>query len=81
MATLTIRGLDDGVKERLRVRAARRGRSMEAEVRAILAGAVAEPGPVGGLATRIRHRFADLGGAEIVAERRSDAPRPAMFEL
>ncbi len=36
MAVLTIRGLPEEVKERLRVRAARAGRSMEAEVRAIL---------------------------------------------
>lgn len=36
MATLTIRNLPDDVRERLRMRAARAGRSMEAEVRAIL---------------------------------------------
>ena len=36
LATLTIRNLPEEVRERLRVRAARRGRSMEAEVRAIL---------------------------------------------
>lgn len=36
MALLTIRNLDDDVKERLRVRAAKNKRSMEAEARAIL---------------------------------------------
>ena len=36
VATLTIRNLPDEVRERLRVRAAKAGRSMEAEVRAIL---------------------------------------------
>ena len=41
MATLTIRNVDAGVKERLRVRAARHGRSMEAEARSILNAAVA----------------------------------------
>ena len=35
-ATLTIRGLPEDVRERLRVQAARAGRSMEAQVRAIL---------------------------------------------
>ncbi len=40
MATLTIRGLDDDTKARLRVRAARHRRSMEAEVRSILDGAL-----------------------------------------
>lgn len=40
MATLTIRDLDDSVRDQLRLRAARHGRSMEAEVREILADAV-----------------------------------------
>ena len=37
MATLTIRNLPDDVRDRLRVRAARNGRSMEAEAREALA--------------------------------------------
>ncbi|HZB36670.1 MAG TPA: bifunctional phosphopantothenoylcysteine decarboxylase/phosphopantothenate--cysteine ligase CoaBC [Beijerinckiaceae bacterium] len=37
MGSITIRKIDDGVKERLRIRAARNGRSMEEEVRRILA--------------------------------------------
>jgi antitoxin FitA len=40
MAVLTIRNLPDEVRTRLRVRASRNGRSMEAEARAIIAGAV-----------------------------------------
>ena len=36
MASLLIRGLDDSVKAALRVRAAHKGRSMEAEARLIL---------------------------------------------
>jgi plasmid stability protein len=40
MATLTIRNLDDSLKERLRVRAASHGHSMEEEVRVILKQAV-----------------------------------------
>ncbi len=40
MASLTIRRLDDDVKERLRVRAARAGHSMEEEARIILSKAV-----------------------------------------
>jgi plasmid stability protein len=43
MATLTVRDLDDSVRNKLRVRAAAHGRSMEAEVRAILTEAVASP--------------------------------------
>jgi len=41
---MSIRNLDDAVKERLRVWTARHGRSMEAEARAILTDAVSEPG-------------------------------------
>src|SRR5450755_855854 len=43
MASITIRGLDDDLKQRLRLRAARNGRSMEDEARTILRG-VAVPG-------------------------------------
>ena len=43
MAVMTIRNLDDEVRDKLRVRAAQHGRSMEAEVRAILAAAVESP--------------------------------------
>ncbi len=40
MATLTIRNVDAAVKEELRMRAARNGRSMEAELRALVSEAV-----------------------------------------
>src|SRR5271166_1374438 len=67
MATLTIRNVDAGVKARLRVRAARHGRSMEAEARSILSEAVAgdrdQPEP--NLAEAIRRRFAPLGGVDL----------------
>jgi plasmid stability protein len=65
-ASLTIRNLDEAVKTRLRVRAAARGRSMEAEARAILSAALsatAEPGP--SLVESIRRRFAGLGDVEL----------------
>ena len=49
MASITIRGLDDDLKQRLRLRAARNGRSMEDEARTILremaAGADQLPAP------------------------------------
>ena len=41
MASITIRQLEDDLKRRLRLRAARNGRSMEDEVRTILRGAAA----------------------------------------
>jgi plasmid stability protein len=43
MATLTIRNLPDEVRDRLRVRAAQNGRSMEAEVRELLELALEAP--------------------------------------
>jgi phosphopantothenoylcysteine decarboxylase/phosphopantothenate--cysteine ligase len=43
MASITIRQLDEGLKKRLRLRAARNGRSMEDEVRTILRAAEASP--------------------------------------
>jgi phosphopantothenoylcysteine decarboxylase/phosphopantothenate--cysteine ligase len=49
MASITIRGLDDEFKQRLRLRAARNGRSMEDEARTILrdmAGAAAANQPI-----------------------------------
>ncbi|MCW5714590.1 MAG: plasmid stabilization protein [Bauldia sp.] len=42
MASLTVRGLDDDTKQRLRVRAATKGVSLEEEVRRILREAVNE---------------------------------------
>lgn len=48
MAAVSARGLDEHVRERLRVRAARHGRSTEAEIRAILADAASEPTPSNG---------------------------------
>lgn len=41
MATLTIRNLPDAVRDKLRLRAAAHGRSMEAEARALLEAGVA----------------------------------------
>ena len=66
MATLTIRKLDADLKERLRVRAAQHGHSMEAEARDILKENLKEPErpPVRNLYERIRARFAPLGGAD-----------------
>jgi len=42
MATLTIRNLPDEVRDRLRVRAAENGRSMEAEARDVIVAACSE---------------------------------------
>ncbi len=77
MATLTIRGLDDGIRDKLRVRAAEKGRSMEAEVREILAAAVRvqDDEDEYGWGTRIHARFAALGGVDLELPPRADMPR------
>src|SRR5215472_5853839 len=66
MSSITIRNLDPGVKERLRVRAAQHGHSMEAEARSILQSTLKEPErlPARNLYERIRARFEPLGGAD-----------------
>lgn len=64
MATLTIRALDETTKDRLRMRAAAHGRSMEAEVRAILEAAVAEE-ELPPLGTFLRERLAAIGGIDL----------------
>ncbi|MBI3687941.1 MAG: Arc family DNA-binding protein, partial [Actinobacteria bacterium] len=54
MAAVSIRDLDDSVREKLRVRAAQHGRSMEAEMRAILTAAVSDDDSARGLCQRTR---------------------------
>ena len=82
MATLTIRNVDGGVKERLRLHVARHGRSMEAEARTILSEAVAgdrdqaEPN----LAEAIRRRFAPLGGVDLELPPREFVDEPPAFD-
>ena len=79
MAAVSIRNLDDTVRERLRVRAAAHGRSMEAEMRAILVDAVREPGDDEGLLGALASRFAELGGVDLEPAPRSAAPRAVDF--
>ena len=77
MAALSIRDLDDSVKEQLRLRAARNGRSMEAEIRAILTSAVAEETPRADLFTALTKRFTQLGGVDLATPPRTTSPRAA----
>ena len=76
MASITVRNLDERVKQKLRVRAAANGKSMEQEVRDILRTAVEdERQPTRDLASAIRARFGPLGGVEL-----DIPPRDAMRE-
>lgn len=80
MASITIRDLDDALKARLRLHAARHGRSMEAAARDILRIALAEDmrGP-SNLADAIRRRFAKLGGIELDLPSRETLRAPPRF--
>ena len=82
MAQVVVRQLEDEVKERLRERAARNGRSMEEEIRVILRDAVRDDDPKEGLGTRLLRRFADIDlDTPIPIPERGDNPvRPAVFD-
>ena len=84
MAMLTVRNLPDEVHRALRVRAARRGHSMEAEVREILESAISLQGRV-----RLGSVLADMGRRAklsddefaVFEQVRNKAPvRPPSFE-
>jgi len=79
MAAVSIRDLDDQVRERLRIRAAQHGRSMEAEIRAILTAAVSEPTSTAGFARTLLARFGALGGVDLELPPRTATPRAATF--
>jgi len=77
LAAISIRNLDDYVKERLRIKAARNGRSMEAEIRAILVEAVREPHDAEGLFQTMLDRFGEIGGVELELPPRTTPVRAA----
>lgn len=81
MAQLIVRNLEDSVKEKLRHRAARRRRSLEAEVRDILCDAVARPeANEGHLGSRIASRFAGRGLKLDFPELRGQPARAAQLK-
>ncbi|HLX29921.1 MAG TPA: plasmid stabilization protein [Casimicrobiaceae bacterium] len=80
MASITIRGLDEATKDRLRLRAARNRCSMEDEARNILRSALVEKAtPAADLGVSIRKRFGALGGIDLALPRRAairEPPKP-----
>ena len=81
MAQFVVRHLEDDVAEKLKERAQRHSRSMEAEVRHILRAAVQER-PTGNdrLGSRIARRFQRVGLTEALPELRGTAVRAADFD-
>ena len=81
MATITVRNLEEGLKQRLRIRAAEHGKSMEEEVRDILRAALKQdPVAENGLGSLIRARFAPLGGVELEIPPRGPMREPPHFD-
>ena len=81
MASMTIRDIDEKLKARLRIQAARHGRSMEDEARDILRTALSsEPSRSGGIVEAIRSRIEPLGGVELEIARRERMREPVDFD-
>ncbi|MDE0473391.1 MAG: plasmid stabilization protein [Gammaproteobacteria bacterium] len=81
MASIIIRNLEEGVKTRLRVRAAENGRSMEAEARVILRRAVGRrPSQGEGLGSALAALFTPLGGVELDIPPREPMREPLRFD-
>ncbi|HEX9112201.1 MAG TPA: hypothetical protein VF845_12035 [Terriglobales bacterium] len=76
MASITIRQLEETTKRKLRIRAARHGRSMEQEAREILKTALSQPEEQPDLAEAIRRRFAKYGGVDLKIPPREPIPEP-----
>lgn len=79
MATLTIRKLDRAVKERLRVRAAQRGHSMEEEARRILSESCRPDSRPDNLADIALRLFGDESGIELELPKRQMGREPPGF--
>lgn len=79
MSTMILRNLDKRLKQRLHVRAAAHGRSIEDEAHDILRAALAQEGEDGrSLVQAIRARIEPLGGVDLQLAPREgmrDAPR------
>jgi antitoxin FitA len=82
VAQLVVRNVENSVKERLRSRARRNGRSMEEEVRDILRAAVHKEGdtPQGGLGTELSALFPKKGPDFEITELRGFEIKPPTFE-
>jgi antitoxin FitA len=79
MPALTVRNLSEETHRALRIRAARHGRSTEAEVRTILDDAVRpkEQIKLGSMLAAIPR---EMGGVDLDIRRDPTPPNPALFE-
>lgn len=77
MASLSIRKLDDLVYERLRVRAAKHGVSMEEEVRQIIGQVVSTPDKISDV---FRKYFGPTNGVELAIPEHKKPHHPLDFD-
>ena len=80
MAVLTIRNVDDAIKQSLRILAAQHGVSMEEEARRILREAlvrVSQPQPLG---QRLKQRFAEVADADFELPSRQISRTPPNWD-
>jgi plasmid stability protein len=81
MASITVRNIDDSLKKRLRIQAAKHGRSMEEEVRNILKSALSVEEESGeNLADFIRSRIEPIGGVDLPKIPREPVREPENFD-
>lgn len=81
MASITVRNLDEGLKRRLRIRAAENDRSMEQEARDILRTALDEDAvPVRNLGTAIHELFKPFGDVDLEIPPREPMREPPQFD-
>ena len=79
MASITIHNLDDDIKQRLRVRAAEHGRSMEEEAHDILRRVMSDATTPRDLAAAIRARVSPAARAELEVPAREPMREPPNF--
>ena len=80
MASISIRNLDEALKDRLRVRAATNRRSMENEAREILRTVLSEEPPSDmDLATAIQRRARPFKGIDLEIPEREEIREPPDF--
>lgn len=81
MGSILIRNVDDRLKQKLRLRAAKRGHSMEDEARDILKTALAkETQAPKNMYEAIRKRIDPLGGVDLPALPRDPMREPPKFK-
>ena len=81
MATIMVRNLDESLRQRLRLRAAQHGHSLEEEIHDILRAALGqEKSPVRNLGTALHELFKPFGGVELDIPPREPMREPPRFD-